>query len=74
MKNVCLRKAEYWCETYPHCSGCLAYGIPTNADRIRSMSDEEIADFLYFKLLDEDGSRDLILEWLKRPYKENTDE
>lgn len=43
----------------------------TNADYIRSMSDEELAEFLYIELLDEDGCRDHILNWLKQPPKEN---
>lgn len=40
----------------------------TNADHIRSMSDEELADFLVE--LADDGNL-LIREWIKQPYKEN---
>lgn len=35
----------------------------TNADRIRSMTDEELADFIYDK--NEEGSREAWLAWLK---------
>lgn len=40
----------------------------TNADCIRSMPDEELADFLVE--LADDGNL-LIREWLKQPYKED---
>ena len=43
------------------------FGQMTNAQRIRSMSDEELADFLVE--LADDGNL-LIREWLKLPYKE----
>lgn len=39
----CIEKAESYCKSYPRCYGCGAYREPTNADRIRSMSDEGIA-------------------------------
>lgn len=39
----------------------------TNADRIRAMSDEEMAEFLYTEFLDEEGSKSRITEWLKQP-------
>lgn len=40
----------------------------TNADRIRSMTDEELAEFIYDK--NEDGSREAWLEWLKKEVDE----
>ena len=40
----------------------------TNADRIRSMSDEELAEFIYDK--NEDGSYEAWLEWLKKEVEE----
>lgn len=39
----------------------------TNADKIRAMSDEEMAEFLYTEFLDGDGSKSCITEWLKQP-------
>ena len=42
----CIEKAEDHCKSYPRCYGCNAYREPTNADRIRAMSDEELAEFL----------------------------
>ena len=42
----------------------------TNADRIRAMSDEEMAEFLYTEFLDEEGSKSRITEWLKQPAEE----
>ena len=42
----CIEKAEDHCKSYPRCYGCTAYREPTNADRIRAMNDEELAEFL----------------------------
>ena len=66
--------------TYPHieCVNCgdkyrnySPYRKQTNADKIRSMSDEElalfIADWQY-----EDNSPKEILNWLRQPVKEET--
>lgn len=46
------------------CTKCCGVKPKTNADRIRSMSDEDLADFIYDKT--EDGSYKAWLEWLKR--------
>ena len=35
------------CKNYPLCRGCGNYKKTTNADRIRAMSDEELAEFLH---------------------------
>ena len=47
---------------------------PTNADRIRAMSDEELATDLtdVFQEICEDGvpSKEWVLEWLKQPAEE----
>ena len=42
----CMVDAESHCKLYPRCYGCNAFRNPTNADRIRSMSDEELAKFI----------------------------
>ena len=54
----------------PVCNSCFSYDkfIPiaiTNADRIRSMSDEELADFI--RELNEEciDCKDIVLEWLQ---------
>lgn len=45
--------------------------IATNADRIRTMTDEELADFLVYKLPENTCDwPDLLLEWLKQPVEE----
>ena len=67
-----LNTAEDTCstgsKTCPHCNGSGLREIDmTNADHIRSMTDEELADFLVD--LADDGNL-LIREWLKEPYKE----
>lgn len=51
------------------CHTCHGSGkkTMTNADHIRSMTDEELADFLVE--LADDGNL-LIREWLKQPYEE----
>ena len=43
----CMVDAESHCKLYPRCYGCNAFRNPTNADRIRSMSDEELATHLH---------------------------
>ena len=65
---------------YPCSPNCALFGdcvtafeaqkkesVRTNADRIRAMSDEEMAEFLYTEFLDEEGSKSRIKEWLKQP-------
>ena len=43
----------------------------TNADRIRAMSDEELAEFLYQVGYDNGwGMKEYALEWLQRPAEE----
>lgn len=52
---------------------CGAYVTKTftNADRIRAMSDEELAEFLSTKLNDDFyGCPDLTLQWLQQPAEE----
>ena len=45
--------------------------ITTNADWIRTRTDEELADFLVYKLPENICDwPDLMLEWLKQPVKE----
>ena len=44
--KVCIECAEEVCLSYPRCEGCGSYRERTNADRIRAMSDEELAEFL----------------------------
>lgn len=64
------------CPNYPwKCEMCGAYREPTNADHIRSMTDEEMATDLLplFEGLCEDGipSPEYMRFWLKQPYKED---
>lgn len=43
----------------------------TNADRIREMTDEELADFLVYKLPENICDwPDLLLEWIRQPAEE----
>ena len=42
----CMVDAESHCKLYPRCYGRNAFRNPTNADRIRSMTDEELAEFI----------------------------
>lgn len=70
------------CVNVSECKNC--YSPPTNADRIRAMSDEELAEFLYTSFscygcpvraeCDKTackGCDELVLEWLKQPVKED---
>lgn len=47
MANKCTEKAEYTCRSYPNCYGCNAYRNPTNYDKIKHMSLDEIAKNIY---------------------------
>ena len=62
----CLENADRMiCPDYPEkCRFCGAFREPTNADSIRAMSDEELAEFLID--LADDGNLK-IREWLKQP-------
>ena len=63
----CAENFNRFCTDYPEkCRFCRAFREPTNADRIRSMSDEELAEFL-IDLADDGNLR--IREWLKQPAK-----
>ena len=64
--------AESHCKLYPRCYGCNAFRNPTNADRIRSMSDEELAMCLYEIGYDEGWDKpEYALMWLQQPAEEN---
>ena len=72
----CIENAESHCKSYPRCYGCGAFRNPTNADRIRVMSDEELAEFISnCGCLDHardcrESCTDCALEWLKQPAEE----
>ena len=53
----------------PVCGGIGSHEIQmTNADRIRGMSDEELAEFLYQVGYDNGwGLKEFALEWLQQP-------
>ena len=64
----CMVNAESHCKLYPRCYGCNAFRNPTNADRIRSMSDEELAMCLYEIGYDEGWDKpEYALKWLQQP-------
>lgn len=79
----CIERAEIDCPNYPQlCYSCGAYREPTNADRIRAMSDEELAKMLWktgrnYRAICADPVVDYrehsaeLLEWLKQPVKED---
>ena len=67
----CMVNAESHCKLYPRCYGCNAFRNPTNADRIRSMSDEELAMCLYEIGYDEGWDKpEYALMWLQQPAEE----
>lgn len=67
----CMVNAESHCKLYPRCYGCNAFRNPTNADRIRSMSDEELAMCLYEIGYDEGWDKpEYALDWLRQPAEE----
>ena len=70
----CAENFNRFCIDYPEkCRFCGAFREPTNADRLRAMSDEELA-----KLLCCTGWRMFeykeCLEWLKQPAEEDDHE
>ena len=60
----------YYC---PRCGKFIREKPPmTNADRIRSMSDEELAEFLYQVGYDHRwGLKEYALEWLQQPAEDS---
>ena len=79
----CMVNAESHCKLYPRCYGCNAFRNPTNADRIRSMTDEELALWIcgVYDSEEENGKfiNGIIIpgyaphdieEWLQQPAKE----
>lgn len=54
------------CRFTAHCE----HELVTNADRIRAMTDEELAEYIY-KHFNHDYMPKQFLEWLKQPAEEN---
>ena len=51
------------------------FDVKTNADKIRAMSDEELAEFLYQVGYDNGwGLKEFALEWLRHPAEEDDHE
>ncbi len=89
-KRVCDRCGKEFFATYREwlCKDCMndlgwEYTPKTNADHIRSMTDEELARMLWktgrnYRVLRCDPVVDFkeqtaaLIEWLKQPYKEDT--
>ena len=61
------------CTYFDNSGGEYRDAPKTNADHIRSMTDEELAEFLIGVYIQDwwDHPND-IADWLKQPYKENT--
>ena len=82
----CLENADRMiCPDYPEkCTKCRAFREPTNADRIRAMSDEELVEFiknikvraaLCKAVKNNDAFEKLCsAEWLKQPAEEDDHE
>lgn len=87
-KRVCDRCGKEFFETYKEwlCKDCMnelgwEYTPKTNADHIRAMSDEDLAEFLRWDICSKvcgdnrmcNGWCDeCVIGWLKQPYKEDT--
>ena len=78
MKNIKCRNCFFyrneWCEKIvdspdpEEARDCNYFRDMTNADRIRAMSDEELAEFLYQVGYDNGwGLEEYALEWLQQP-------
>ena len=69
--EICMNCADKSCYGYDHrITECEDYLPMTNADRIRAMSDEELADYLRWHndLYSRNGMD--WLDWLKSPVEE----
>lgn len=70
-KKCCFNCGKQWnnCGVWHNCgSDCPEWRTITNADRIRAMSDEELAEFISTKLNDDFYDwPDLTLRWLQQP-------
>ena len=61
-----------WSERCPNCGGTGIVKIPmTNADRIRAMSDEELATFIVDKSPGMFSCNGRCLYWLRQPAEED---
>ena len=67
-KSVCVHCNPDYME-FDDCTGPQKQKVITNADRIRSMSDEELAQFIFE--LYEQPLEDGYLQWLQQPAKED---
>ena len=83
----CNNLKHHWCERVVDSPDedmvrdCQYFWQKTNADRIRAMSDEELADYLYRDMIgfvcemkrernescSEYGCKDCMMEWLQQP-------
>ena len=68
-KSVCVHCNPDYME-FDDCTGPQKQKVITNADRIRSMSDEELAQFIFE--LYEQPLGDGYLQWLQQPAEEDT--
>lgn len=59
---------EYSCDECGLCDSNKKSNKPTNADKIRSMNDGELAEFITRQFCHGIGEK-LILEWLQQPAK-----
>ena len=70
----CVNLHNNWCEKVSDSPGenmereCVHFRHMTNADRIRAMNDEELAEFL-IDLADDGNLR--IREWIQQPVEED---
>ena len=85
MKNIKCRNCFFyrneWCEKIvdspdpEEARDCAYFREMTNADKIRSMSDEELAGFLHQAGYDHRwGLKEYALEWLQQPAEEDKHE
>ena len=75
--NTCKHSTRNGGDGWSACDGCIhdselqdRYAPATNADHIRSMTDEELAGFVFGI---SDMTYDYAESWLKQPYKEDND-
>ena len=74
-KGFIAKFGEYsvWSERCPNCGGTGIVKVPmTNADRIRAMSDEELAKWLEYEGGGACAEVCGWLEWLQQPAEEDT--
>lgn len=68
--NRYTKMCEFWREPACAHNACCGFAVKTNADRIRAMSDEELAIFMCSNGWRTISQKECCLKWLQQPAEE----